>query len=112
METIQVTPQTLRGIKNLAGAVIRLAFEDAEGKSRKETRKAEISSARLFLLGETRPWRESLQTYCDLAELDPEWIIRLAKKQPWYQEHINPEPCIRRPKAIDRRKLRYVKEKN
>jgi len=51
--------------------------------------KFEINSARSFILGETKEWRDSLNYFCDLADLDPLYIIKLAKQRSWYKEYMN-----------------------
>lgn len=90
--TLGISAQELRGMKNLAGAVIRAAFEDAKNISKDGGVKAETSASRLFLLGGSKAWRESLQIWCDIAELEPEYVIRLAKKCDWYEDYLHPKP--------------------
>lgn len=83
----------MRAIKEIATAVIKQAFEDAgkrppkkkESKSQQITA-ATISEAQAFLLGSSKGWRESLDIFSDLAELDSEYVIRLAKQTKWYRE--------------------------
>ena len=49
--------------------------------------KAEVYEARNFILAETRYWKTSLEFWCDVADLDWSYIVRLAKKQDWYPEY-------------------------
>lgn len=82
----------ISGMKGLAAAVIRQAFEDAKKKPSKRKSPsasqclsaAEIDQARAFLLGSTQTWRESLEFYADLAQTNATYIIKLAKKEKWY----------------------------
>ena len=99
----QVNAQDLRGMRGLVSAVIKLAFEDAKEISKVGGVTPEAASARCFLLGEGQAWRSSLQTYCDLADLDPEFIIRMAKKMPWYKDYLSPQPLVKNKKIRRKR---------
>lgn len=86
--------RTAHGMKSLAAAVLKQAFEDASRTPRKKTYNcssqvitgAEIDAARSFILGTSAAWKDSLDFYCDMAELDSSYIIRLAKQQPWFKQ--------------------------
>lgn len=83
----------MKAIKEVATAVIKQAFEDAAKKQPKKRTSVSqqitavtIAEAQSFLLGSSKGWRESLDIFADLADLDSEYIIRLAKQTKWYKE--------------------------
>lgn len=89
---VGVDPQTLRGMRNLATAIITQAFSDAARKPSRSNNSSgaisavEVSMSRSFLLGSSKDWRESLDIISSIAQLEPEYVIRLAKQTPWYKD--------------------------
>ena len=51
--------------------------------------RAEIFEARDFVLARNRYWRTALEFWCDVAELDWTFIVRMAKRQDWYPDYVN-----------------------
>ena len=50
--------------------------------------KAECDEARGFILAESNYWKTALEFWCDVAELDWAYIVKLAKQQKWYPDHL------------------------
>lgn len=83
MEDEGVTYQETRGCLSLARAVIDQAMQDAtrpsnvhsgDGRANKD-----IKEARMFLLGSTKAYKESLENWCNLGDIPIENVINLAK---------------------------------
>lgn len=51
--------------------------------------RAEIFEARDFILARNKYWRTALEFWCDVAELDWTFIVRMAKQQDWYPDYVN-----------------------
>ena len=51
--------------------------------------RAEVFEARDFVLARNRYWRTALEFWCDVAELDWTFIVRMAKRQDWYSAYVN-----------------------
>lgn len=65
------------GERDLARAVILRALEDAGALKDSLDRK----QARLFLCAKNKLWESSLRAWCELAELEPDRIIRFSRKR-------------------------------
>ena len=50
--------------------------------------KAECDEARGFILAESNYWKTALEFWCDVAELDWTYIVKIAKQQKWYPDHL------------------------
>lgn len=78
-----VVYQETKGCLSLAKAVIDQAMQDAtrkhnthsgDGRSGKD-----VTEARMFLLGSTKAFKESLEIWCELANVPVENVIKVAK---------------------------------
>ena len=49
--------------------------------------RAEVYEARNFILAQTKYWKTALEFWCDVADLDWNYIVAVAKRQKWYPEY-------------------------
>ena len=50
--------------------------------------KAEQDEARGFILADSRYWQTALEFWCDVADLEWTYVVKLAKQQKWYPDHM------------------------
>lgn len=75
-------------MKSLALAVIETAREDALRKTKDGKEDITAREAKIFLLGDTPLWKKSRNFWCALADLEPQYLERRVKKEPWYNRYI------------------------
>lgn len=88
-------------LRMLASAVLEEAWHCAESYRPSENKIwKECIDSRYFLLGEGKAWRESLEYWCDLANLYADRIIAQAKKTEWYKDHLEKMELLKKKKLI------------